>query len=157
MSGVAVACKKIGVGYASRYIKPRWILNSGISTEAFNLRDGPPPEKYVSHFMADGESNSEIFRHAYQIISKKIDRCIVGGIAILDVLEALEEVNDEDELLIEFIEQGLPHCGLSFLSKNQQSIQEAKATLCVLAQSKLMMSRQIAAEIGILSADKKLA
>ncbi len=147
MSGDLI-CGNIDDGHASRYIKPSWIRSGTLSTEAFDLRDGPPPETYVSHFLTEGNLPIERFKVAYDLISQRIKKCDVGSIAVLNISEALIEVNDVTEPFIEFVEKGLPHCGLVYRTTNQQHIQEAKATLCVLATKNLMHAKIIVAEIG---------
>lgn len=148
MTSGKLACKNINNGNASRYIKPRWLVSGKLSTQAFDLREGPPPETYVSHFMAEGEVETELFKSAYREISQRINICDIGNIAFLDISETLSEVNDDAEPFIEFIEKGLPHCGLIYITTNQQQIQEAKATLCLLAQKKLIPAKAIADQIG---------
>lgn len=143
MSVGELAFKSIKNGNASRYIKPRWLKMGELSTEAFDLREGTPPETYVSHFIAEGLSLSEIFKSAYLNISAKIEQCNKGSIAILDIHEALAEVNDEAKPLIDFIEKDLPHCGLVYVTISQQQIQEAKATLCLLAGKRLTSAKTI--------------
>jgi hypothetical protein len=135
-------------GNASRYIKPRWLRSGKLSTEAFDLRDGPPPETYVSHFLVDGKNNEEIMRSAYLHISSRISLCETGSIAILNIAEALSEVNDEIENIIDFLEKNLPHCGLIYKTANQPQIQEAKATLCFLASKKLASAQLISQKIA---------
>ena len=131
-----LVCNNISNGNASRFIKPRWFNDGQILTAAFDLRsEGVSPETYVSHIMTEGECLDDQFLSAYENILKRMKNCRQGGsIAILKVSEALIEVNDESEPFIEFIEKGLPHCGLRYLTDNQQQIQEAKATLCCLAR-----------------------
>lgn len=132
----------INEGNASRYIKPRWVSNGILSTIAFDLRMGTPPESYVSHFMAAGVG-SECFMSAYEIISAKMEKCHQGSIALLNVSEALDEVNDEPVPFIKFVEKGLPHCGLVYVTNNLAQIQEAKATLSLLAQRNMMLTVEI--------------
>ena len=134
-----LACKDIKAGNAARYIKPRWIdqINGVLSTEAFDLRDVDPPETYVSHFIAEGNSSLEIFHSAYSLISQRMQKCDKGSIAILDIREALMEVNDEVEPFIAFVEKGLSHCGLKYVTSKQEKIQEAKATLCFIAKKNM--------------------
>lgn len=148
MSGDKLACKSINNGNASRYIKPRWLQLGILSTEAFDLREGTPPETFVSHFIADGHSLGEIFISAYANISTRITNCDKGSIAILDICEALKEVNDEEVPFIDFVEKGLPHCGLVYITPNQQQIQEVKATLCLLARRKLTSTQIIKDDIS---------
>lgn len=145
-----MALRKITTGKASRYIKPRWLVSGNLSTEAFDLREGSPPETYVSHFMVSGNDDTELFKSAYNIISTKITKCHVGAIAILDVPETLAEINDDEEPFIDFIEQGLPHCGLIYVTKSQEDIQEAKATLCFLAQRKIRSAKDIADTLTVI-------
>lgn len=142
MNGGNQICTIINSGNASRYIRPAWFKNGTLSTVAFDLRVGPPPEGYVSHYMTTG-IGIECFSSAHKIISKKMG-AQTGSIALLDVSEVLAEVNDEAEPLIKFIEQGLPHCGLIYVTASQRQIQEAKATLCFLAQKNLMSTKDIA-------------
>lgn len=143
MNNKVLIGKNIAAGSASRYIKPRWVQGGKLSTEAFDLRDGTPPEAYVSHFLVNENSLEENFNSAHTIISKKITDCRKGGVAILEIFEVLAEVNDEAEPFIEFTEQGLPHCGLVYLTAQQEKIQEAKATLCLLAEKKLTSVKSI--------------
>ncbi|MBS1169990.1 MAG: hypothetical protein H6R01_908 [Burkholderiaceae bacterium] len=143
MSGNNLRSVQINNGNASRYIKPKWINCGNLSTAAFDLRVGPPPESYVSHFMTEGVGIQR-FTFAYEIISKKIEKCHVGSIALLDVSEALAEVNDGDAPFIKFEEKGLPHCGLIYLTEDQAQIQEAKATLSIIAQRNMMPAADIA-------------
>lgn len=126
-------------GSASRYIKPSWLEQGFLSSEAFDLRDGSPPETYVSHFLVHDSEKSSAFVLAHSIISKKLKNCLSGSIAIIEIAEALEEVNDNRELMpfIDFVEKNLPHCGLVYLTTDQENIQEAKATLCVLAEKRI--------------------
>jgi hypothetical protein len=148
MTRSKLALIKITSGKASRYIKPRWLVSDNISTEAFDLREGTPPETYVSHFMVEGKDDTDLFKSAYNIISTKITKCHVGTIALLDVPETLALVNDEEEPFIDFIEQGLPHCGLIYVTRSQEDIQEAKATLCFLARKKMRSARDIADNVA---------
>ncbi len=143
MSGGELTCKTIDNGNASRYIKSRWIKDGILLTEAFDLREGDPPETYVSHFMVQGASQAELFKSAYAIIATRIIKCNKGSIAILDIKKALVEVNDEAEPFIKFVEKSLPHCGLVYLTQNQEDIQEAKATLCLLAGKMLVAAQEI--------------
>lgn len=143
-----LACISIKDGNASRYIKPRWFKNGVLSTEAFDLREGPPPELYVSHFMATGEAENEVFKSAYDLISQRISTCYLGLITFLDVNEALIEVNDEAEPFIEFVDKKLPHCGLIYKTSKQEKIQEAKATLCVLAGKKITHAKSFASQVA---------
>jgi hypothetical protein len=143
MSELQKTTEKISSGEASRFLKKRWILpNNQISTEAFDLRLGPPPEDHISHFLVAGEGNENLFRAAYAIISEKIPSCANGGIALLDISATLTEVND-DEQLISFIEAGFrPHCGLIYTTNEQSKILEAKTTLSFLAaRRKTLISR----------------
>lgn len=142
MSGRNLIYININSGNASRYIRPAWFKNGTLSTIAFDLRMGPPPEGYVSHFMTTG-IGIECFSSAYKLISKKM-AAQVGSIALLDVSEVLTEINDESEPLIKFVEQGLPHCGLIYVTASQSKIQEAKATLCILAKKNMMSTTDIA-------------
>ncbi|WP_321919789.1 hypothetical protein [Paraburkholderia tropica] len=88
-------------------------------------------------------SQKEIFDQAHLIISGKISDCKKGSIALLEIEEALAEVNDEIEPIIGFVEKGLPHCGLVYLTPRQEKIQEAKATLCFLAKNRLSSVKTI--------------
>lgn len=146
MSSGKLSFGSINDGNASRYIRPRWFSKGVLSTEAFDLRVGPPPESYVSHFMVAG-IGIECFTSAYEIISGKITKCQQGSIAVLNISEVLEEVNDDVDPFIKFVDKGLPHCGLIYVTKNQANIQEAKATLRVLAQRNIMAGNDIVKNI----------
>lgn len=138
MSTQVLVGKNITSGNASRYLKPKWILGgNSISTEAFDLREGDPPETYVSHFLVASRDLSEVFISAHTLISQRIQKCHRGSIAILEIEEALHEVNDEPVPFIGFVEKDLPHCGLIYLTPDQEKIQEAKATLCILAKNRM--------------------
>jgi hypothetical protein len=146
MSSGRLISGMISSGNASRYIRPTWFNNGFLSTEAFDLRVGPPPESYVSHFMTKG-IGIECFASAYEIISGKIKKCHQGSIAVLNVSEALAEVNDDVDPFIKFVDKGLPHCGLIYVTKDQVQIQEAKATLRFLAQKNIMAGIEIVKSI----------
>lgn len=143
MSNGNLVEKNIIQGDASRYIKPRWLISGKLSTEAFDLREGDPPETYVSHFILTEGSWSEKLKSAHSIISARISKCNAGSIAIIDIEEALDVVNDEAEPFIIFIEKGLPHCGLIYITPDQQKIQEVKATLCFLAGKRMVHAQRI--------------
>ncbi len=130
-------------GSASRFIKPRWIINGCITTEAFDLRDGNPPETYVSFFLVERGSADKELRSGYKMLSEIIPECTKWSISIIEIEEALSEINDEDTPFICFKEKGIPHCGLIYLTNAQEKILEIKATLCVLAQKKVNSTRQI--------------
>lgn len=128
-------------GIASRYIKPSCIENNKILDDSFDLRDGKPPETFVSFFKIDLDEEQNMFIAA--------DSCIVitkkpnGIITLLDIKITLEEINDEDDDIVCFKEQRLPHCGLIYLVKDLTKIQEAKTTLSFLATKKFRRIKDI--------------
>ena len=126
-------------GCVARYIKPSHIVNGIINAAAFDLRDGPPPESYVSFFKVEGESVHSKFLCGYKIVGSRFRGGLKSSsaIALLEVKECLEQVNDEEQDLIEFKDQDLPHCGLYYLTNNLVKIQEIKTTLGFLAQDNL--------------------
>ena len=137
MTIVQVKNKNISEGRAARYVKPRWRDGKTLSTQAFDLREGDPPETYVSHYLVDNKGN-ESFKLAYNLISRRLKRCTTGSIAIIDIEEALNEINEEELDFIKFIDADLPHCGLVFVTNDEQKVLEAKTTLCFLAEQMLM-------------------
>lgn len=136
MNIVQAGNKCLASGNAARYIKPSWREGKTLLTQTFDLREGPPPERYVSHYLVDGEG-SKIFNTAYNLISRRLKKCNKGSIAIIDIAEALIEINDEAFDLIKFVDADLPHCGLVFVTTDEQKILEAKTTLCYLAEQML--------------------
>jgi len=151
MNGESLVCTDIKAGKASRFIKPAWIDAGRITTQAFDLREGNPPEPYVSHFLVSGVG-AEIFVNAHKLISKA-RTCNNGSIAIIDIAEALSEINEKDEKLIKFFDQKLPHCGLVYLTSSQEEILETKATLCLLAQLNVVSVKSLLSN----TAERKIA
>lgn len=138
-------------GVASRYIKPSCYKKNDpfqgadeIDVSAFDLRDRQPPELFVSFHLTAGVNDEARLVDAHAIISKKISNIRNGAIALLDVAECLEEVNDEPLELIAFRERNHPHCGLFYLSENLVKIQEAKTTMCYLARRRMSRVSEIA-------------
>ncbi len=145
MTEMDITCAEITDGDASRYIKPAWVESGVLSTAAFDLRDGEPPEIYVSHFLAEGLTPFEKFSDAYSSISARIKKCNRGGIALLDIAEVLDAINDDSNALVAFREAGLPHCGLYYLSEMPQDRLEVKAVLCLIASKRLVVAGSIRA------------
>lgn len=135
-------CRELTSGYLARRLKPSWLSKKGnniiISTAAFDLRDGVPPELFVSFYLT-GNCNPIDFSYALELIKKGYrDSNVSGAICILNIEEALREVNDEQDPIIEFYELiDSPHCGLFFTEEKQELIQEAKTTLCFLARKRI--------------------
>lgn len=134
-------------GYLARRIKPSWIIGTGnffqISTEAFDLREGQPPETYVSFYQVNSLQD---FLQAKEIINFKLPN-FNGAISIFDIKDALEEVNDSEEDIIKFSKiDNNGHCGLFFITTNQSLIQEAKTTLSLLAKKHIMAVKQATLE-----------
>ncbi len=134
---VPVVSEPILNGIASRLAKSRWLMNDSVSSEAFDLRDGTPPETYVSFFMCQVTHLSQIEAKAVSEIGTRISIRKGNRIMLIDVAEALDEVNHEAEI-ISFLPKGLPHCGLFYLTDDAESIVEAKATLSLLATTFLV-------------------
>lgn len=136
---------KIYEGIVSRYIKPSCVNVSEILNESFDLRDGNPPETFVSFFKINSDTDDNMFINANSCITmtKKLN----GIITLLDIEMTLEEINDEEEDIICFREQGLPHCGLVYLVGSLTKIQEAKATLSFLAAKKFRTIKDINSSI----------
>lgn len=120
-------------GSASRYIKNTWLKNVGkVDATAFDLRDCAPPETYVSFFLVQGNDNPAKIDAAIVEISKR--RTIKNGaIIVLEIEACLEQINDERDDLILFQEEGLPHCGLHYLTRDYMKLTEIKNTLSFLA------------------------
>lgn len=99
-------------GNVTRYIKPSLFSNNQILISAFDLRDGTPPETYVSFFKVNSLSQLEMLKEGCGYIKKRLRNISKNGcIFLLDISECLEEVNDEKKPLIEFKPENLPHCG----------------------------------------------
>lgn len=134
-------------GYLARRIKPSWLIGTGnffqITTEAFDLREGEPAEVYVSFFQVNGIQD---FLQAKQVISIRLPD-FNGAISIFDVKDTLNEINDSNEDIIKFAKiDNNGHCGLFFITDNQTLIQEAKATLSLLAKKHIMAVKQTTLE-----------
>lgn len=141
MSKDLTSANKVSRGMASRYIKPSCIEHDKILNESFDLRDGNPPERFVSFFKIDLDTNEKMFIAANSCITMR--KKPNGAIALLDIKITLEEINDEDDDIICFKEQGLPHCGLIYLVRDLTKIQEAKATLSFLAAKNFSIIKDI--------------
>ncbi|MCG9027069.1 hypothetical protein [Laribacter hongkongensis] len=124
---------QITSGSASRYIKKNWLNQKlGVDATAFDLRDCTPPETYVSFYLVKGDDNEAKINSAILEIGKK--RSIKNGaITVLEIETCLKEINDEKDELIIFREQGIPHCGLYYLTNDLTKITEIKNTLSFLA------------------------
>lgn len=133
--------KNILDGILSRYIKPSCIKGDAISNEAFDLRNGKPPETFVSFFKIENNTDENMFINANYCI--KFEKKPAGAIILLDVANVLEEVNDEGEDIIKFFEEKLPHCGLIYLVKDTVKVQEAKTTLSYLAKKRFRLIQNI--------------
>jgi hypothetical protein len=134
MTGTALVPKSLQAGTVSRLAKKRWVdSRHNVSAEAFDLRDRTPPETYVSFFMCEGSTNEEWQHSAVRCLEERKMGKRNGLMFLLDVEEAIEEVND-GSAIIEFVPKGLPHCGLVYQAQDQALIQEAKAVLCLLAK-----------------------
>lgn len=137
MGRLVVALSAISTGTTSRLIKKSWVNQEGVQAVAFDLRDRTPPELYVSFSMTSGKNDNEHFQCACGDLSAKLKGGLKGFIALLDVANCLEEVNDEQSDIICFRDQKLPHCGLYYLTQDLQKIQEAKTTMAYLASERL--------------------
>ena len=102
---LSVSSSKIYYGMASRYVKPSFVESSTILNEAFDLRDRTPSEKFVSFNLLNKSDENSMFHESIHFL--KITPKENGAIIILDIKEALEEVNDEIENIIEFALQNL--------------------------------------------------
>ena len=143
-------CRELTSGYLARRLKPSWLSKNGnniiISTAAFDLRDGDPPELFVSFYLT-GNCNPIDFSYAFELIKKGYrDSNVSGAICILNIEEALREVNDEQDPIIVFYELiASPHYGLLFTKnkeEKQELIQEAKTTLCFLARKRIQAIKE---------------
>lgn len=129
-------------GIVSRYVKPSFLGdNYTISPELFDLRDGVPPEKFVSFYKVNEDSEEKEFMSAVDCLPFKPSSN--GAMILLDVEASLVEVNDEDDDIISFTKQKLPHCGLNYLTNDITKIQEAKTTLSYLASDKYSFVKNI--------------
>ncbi len=141
MSQSLVTASNIDEGIVSRYVKPSFMEDGKILNEAFDLRDKKPPEQYVSFYLASESSDKENYTQALSFL--RMSPKPSGAITLLDVQEVLEEINDEEDDIITFLEKDLPHCGLVYLSNNITKIQEAKTTLSYLATNKFEYIKNI--------------
>lgn len=141
MSKTVVSIVKINEGIVSRYIKPSFIEDDKILNAAFDLRDRTPPEEFVSFYLLKNSDEDSMYKEAIELlpISPKKD----GAMILLDIKEALEEINDEVDEIINFVDKSLPHCGLAYLTKNLMKIQEAKTTLAYLTQNRFRFVKEI--------------
>jgi len=136
-----VSASKINKGIVSRYIKPSFIEDNKILNAAFDLRDRTPPEEFVSFYLLKNSDEDSMYKKAIcllPILPKKD-----GAMILLDIKEALEEVNDETEDIINFVEKSLPHCGMIYLTNNLSKIQEAKTTLSYLVKNRFKLIKNI--------------
>lgn len=152
MTNMDVAGRALLEGDASRYFKLDWIKDGRVAGEAFDLRQGEHPETYVSHFLVEGDGALAKYRSAYEIIHKRMRggtsgklRPLNGGISLLSIEQVLEEVNF-DSPLVQYRGEGLPHCGLYYLTENARDRNEAKATLCYMAGQNMMSAPALVGE-----------
>ena len=141
MSSELITTFSLKDGTVSRYAKPSFISSYTISPVLFDLRDRTPPEKFVSFYKVEEESEEERFISALKylnIIPKQS-----GAMVLLDIKKSLDEVNDEENDIVSFTEQNLPHCGLIYLTTNLTKIQEAKTTLSYLASERFRLIKHI--------------
>ncbi len=136
---------RINDGIVSRYIKPSLMKEGKILNEAFDLRDRTPPEEFVSFYKVEKNEINLMFTYALSFIKMTISPN--GLITLFNVEEVLESINDEDDDIIAFSEQSLPHCGLEYLTNNLTKILEAKTTLSYLAQQKYSFIKDIEKDI----------
>ncbi len=141
MSKNLVSASKINKGNVSRYIKPSFIEDEKILNVAFDLRDRTPPEEFVSFYLLKNSDEDSMYKEAIELlpISPKKD----GAMILLDIKEALEEINDEVDEIINFVEKSLPHCGMIYLTNNLSKIQEAKTTLSYLVKNRFKLIKNI--------------
>lgn len=128
---------RLTAGCSSRFIRSNWIVNGEISHKAFELRERTRPELYVSHMIAEGATDHELSRSGNKSLRDKDFDTGGGWIALLDIEEVLDSVNDEDDDLIEYFAHGLPHCGLYFLTKVPNKLIEVRNTLRFIARERL--------------------
>lgn len=125
---------EVNSGNASRFIKEKWLTHDKkVGPSAFDLRE-TPPETYVSFFLVSGHDEVSQLDAAYQIMqTKNAFKNKPGALVVLKISKCLEEINDEDERIISFKDERIPHCGLHYHTDNDQKVLEAKNTLCFLA------------------------
>lgn len=137
MDRLVAAVSAISTGTTSRLIKKSWVNQGSVQAVAFDLRDRTPPELYVSFSMTSGKTDDEHLHCACCDLSAKLKGGLKGFIALLDVAVCLEEINDEESDIICFRDEILPHCGLYYLTKDLQKIQEVKTAISYLASERL--------------------
>ncbi|MCK9162668.1 MAG: hypothetical protein RBQ81_01390 [Arcobacteraceae bacterium] len=141
MSKNIVSVVKINEGIVSRYIKPSFVEDNKILNEAFDLRDRTPPEEFVSFYLVKNSDENSMYKEAIKLLP--ILPKASGVMILLDIKESLEEINDEVEEIINFVDKSLPHCGLVYLTNNRMKIQEAKTTLSYLAKNRFKLVKNI--------------
>lgn len=144
-----LSSRELYCGKLTRYVKPSLLSELSILASAFDLRDGEPPEIYVSFFKVAATSKQAMLTEGFQIIATRMRSGLRknGAILLLDIEECLQEVNDEDEDLIAFRPAGLPHCGLYYLTDDLSKRQEIKTTLAFLATDNYLRISQLEVEI----------
>ena len=113
-----------------RYAKPSHISEGEVTDEFFQLReDRSPPEEYISFYHSKKESEIDKIEDVKEIFEKKKFKIKkTGGFFILNSVEASTEINMTRKI-ISFNVCTYPHYGMSYLSKEQEDIVEARTLL----------------------------
>lgn len=116
-----------------RYVKPSWLDSTGgLLSVCFDLRsEMDPPEDYVSFYEGGGSSESEKLSSIVKIMTdKKFTLKQKGRILSLQVQAVCDVVNSPNTV-IEFVDKGRPHYGLCYLVDDEALILEAKNILAL--------------------------
>lgn len=102
----------------------------------FDLKDGVPPEKYVSFFSGSGvDTSNRVCDAIFQAIGRYTP-APSGNAAEMFVPKVLETVNRRKEI-VRFHQAGAPHYGMTYISQDNRDILFAKTVLCSIAESNM--------------------
>lgn len=119
------------INYLFRFINPD--LPQGTW---FDLKDGKPPETYVSFFSGIGTERSNRVCDAIHKAIGRYTPSASGNAAEMFVPKVLETVNRR-KLIIDFHAAGEPHYGMTYVSQELRDIVFAKTLLCSMAESNI--------------------
>lgn len=102
----------------------------------FDLKDGKPPETYVSFFSGIGTERSNRVCDAIHKAIGRYTPSASGNAAEMFVPKVLETVNRR-KLIIGFHDAGEPHYGMKYVSQEMRDIVFAKTLLCSIAESNI--------------------
>lgn len=114
-----------------RYAKPTSITDGNISHSLFSLRDGTPPEQYLSLFHSSSHDITSQIQDACEYFSNlKFKLKNKSGFIKIDMTLAEQTINkDSNEKKISFKDEGYPHIGLYYHTENIVDIARLYTTL----------------------------